>query len=396
MTRIVNAQYARARAAARAARPADRAGARERRASTRSSAAAARLGGRRSCALDARRPRARAAGADGARAARACATVGSDAPGEAMLVARPTAPSATGTGSCCGTRAAVIALELQRDRALRETERRLAGDLVETRSSAGRPTSGALRRRARLARAALVTVGEGADAMAFAAGAPAHGRRGRAPACRWSARDGGLACWCAAADDAAGGGRAAQRRRRADGGPPPSASVGRARHGRASSRARTTRRATRWRRAPPSGARERRRDGARPRLAGARCWRCRTRAAWSSTPRACWADAATRARRCCRASPAFIEANGRWGDAAERLGVHRHTLRHRIRRIEAADGPRPDERARPPRAVAGPEGPRAAAASAGIGATPRIPSDPRRDTPEAPARHSLDQSWKCD
>jgi purine catabolism regulator len=35
---------------------------------------------------------------------------------------------------------------------------------------------------------------------------------------------------------------------------------------------------------------------------------------------------------------AFIEANGRAGDAAERLGVHRHTMRHRLRRIEAATG----------------------------------------------------------
>ena len=35
---------------------------------------------------------------------------------------------------------------------------------------------------------------------------------------------------------------------------------------------------------------------------------------------------------------AFIESNGRAGDAAERLGVHRHTMRHRLRRIEAATG----------------------------------------------------------
>jgi PucR family transcriptional regulator, purine catabolism regulatory protein len=35
---------------------------------------------------------------------------------------------------------------------------------------------------------------------------------------------------------------------------------------------------------------------------------------------------------------AFIEANGRAGDAAERLGVHRHTMRHRLRRIEASTG----------------------------------------------------------
>ena len=35
---------------------------------------------------------------------------------------------------------------------------------------------------------------------------------------------------------------------------------------------------------------------------------------------------------------AFIECNGRAGDAAALLGVHRHTLRHRLRRIEEATG----------------------------------------------------------
>lgn len=35
---------------------------------------------------------------------------------------------------------------------------------------------------------------------------------------------------------------------------------------------------------------------------------------------------------------AFIEANGRWAEAAAALGVHRHTLRHRIRRAERLSG----------------------------------------------------------
>jgi purine catabolism regulator len=35
---------------------------------------------------------------------------------------------------------------------------------------------------------------------------------------------------------------------------------------------------------------------------------------------------------------AFIAANGHLSDAAEHLGVHRHTLRHRLRRIEEATG----------------------------------------------------------
>jgi purine catabolism regulator len=33
-----------------------------------------------------------------------------------------------------------------------------------------------------------------------------------------------------------------------------------------------------------------------------------------------------------------VEASGRWGDAADALGVHRHTLRHRVRRIERLTG----------------------------------------------------------
>jgi purine catabolism regulator len=35
---------------------------------------------------------------------------------------------------------------------------------------------------------------------------------------------------------------------------------------------------------------------------------------------------------------AYIEANGRWADAAAALNVHRHTLRYRIRKIEELTG----------------------------------------------------------
>jgi purine catabolism regulator len=35
---------------------------------------------------------------------------------------------------------------------------------------------------------------------------------------------------------------------------------------------------------------------------------------------------------------AYIEANGRWADAAAALGIHRHTLRYRMRRIEEITG----------------------------------------------------------
>jgi purine catabolism regulator len=40
---------------------------------------------------------------------------------------------------------------------------------------------------------------------------------------------------------------------------------------------------------------------------------------------------------------AYIEANGRWADAAAALGVHRHTLRYRIRKIEALTGRTPTD-----------------------------------------------------
>jgi purine catabolism regulator len=35
---------------------------------------------------------------------------------------------------------------------------------------------------------------------------------------------------------------------------------------------------------------------------------------------------------------AYIEANGRWAEAAAQLSVHRHTLRYRVRRIEELTG----------------------------------------------------------
>ena len=40
----------------------------------------------------------------------------------------------------------------------------------------------------------------------------------------------------------------------------------------------------------------------------------------------------------CASLEAFIEANGRWAEAAERLFVHRHTLRYRMRRVEELTG----------------------------------------------------------
>ena len=40
----------------------------------------------------------------------------------------------------------------------------------------------------------------------------------------------------------------------------------------------------------------------------------------------------------CESLEAYIEANGRWADAAARLDVHRHTLRYRIRRVAELTG----------------------------------------------------------
>ena len=65
----------------------------------------------------------------------------------------------------------------------------------------------------------------------------------------------------------------------------------------------------------------------------------------------------------CASLEAFVEASGRWGDAAESLGVHRHTLRHRIRRIERLTG-RDLDRARDRVELAGAQGARACSAAA--------------------------------
>jgi len=43
-----------------------------------------------------------------------------------------------------------------------------------------------------------------------------------------------------------------------------------------------------------------------------------------------------------RSLQGFLEANGHWGEAAERLYVHRHTLRYRMKRVEEITGRRLD------------------------------------------------------
>ena len=40
---------------------------------------------------------------------------------------------------------------------------------------------------------------------------------------------------------------------------------------------------------------------------------------------------------------ALLESGCRWSEAAERLGVHRHTLRYRMERLREQTGRHPDE-----------------------------------------------------
>ncbi len=54
-----------------------------------------------------------------------------------------------------------------------------------------------------------------------------------------------------------------------------------------------------------------------------------------------------------RSLEAFIEENGQWERAARRLYCHRHTLRYRIRRVEELTGRNLSLRARPDRVLAG-------------------------------------------
>ena len=54
-----------------------------------------------------------------------------------------------------------------------------------------------------------------------------------------------------------------------------------------------------------------------------------------------------------RSLEAFIEQNGQWERAAREVYCHRHTLRYRMRKVEELTGPRPLPRPRPDRVLAG-------------------------------------------
>lgn len=54
-------------------------------------------------------------------------------------------------------------------------------------------------------------------------------------------------------------------------------------------------------------------------------------------------DAVDRDGKLARSVRAFLDANGAWEVAAARMGVHRHTMRHRMKRAEKATGRRLDD-----------------------------------------------------
>ena len=256
--------------------------------------------------------------------------VGPDRPAEATLVAEADRRLGDWERIVLRHAAAVIALELQRDRALRASERRLLRDLVDE-VVGGQIDERALRRR--LAASGL-DVGEGV-AMAFVQAPETALLDAGLP---WSVRDGGLAVLLPAADDAAAE-AAAGRVADALGGVP--AGVGRVR--------RTARELARsyeeaWyaleARTAANGAAHASSGVATVRDLGSLELLL---ALQDERGMELYAESVLgpllRARETLLPSlQAFVEASGRWSDAAESLGVHRHTLRHRIRRIERLTG----------------------------------------------------------
>ena len=269
--------------------------------------------------------------------------------------------------------ATVVALELMRQRAMRDTERRLAGDvLAEALDRAARASASWRRACGRSAWASSAAV------LVFARRRPG-GRRGRArpPAARR--------------------GRRRARGRRASGCCARSSTPRRARSAWSSPRAREPRwpRATATCGRPPAApapvgalrrtfheARcaleaaalaERRRARRSPPTAtsapSSSCSRSRTTRRCGSTATACSARSRTASGEygdeLIRSLEAFIEQNGQWEKAARELFCHRHTLRYRIRRVEELTGRDLEQRARPDRVLAG-------AAGAGAGRDVRV------------------------
>ena len=199
--------------------------------------------------------------------------VGVHAPGEAVLEATLGRPFTDWDRVQLQQARTVVALELAKRRAVAETERRIAGDLVEDAVSG----TGDVRQLARRLRAFGLETDEGvavillrpgdADASSLAA---LHRRTADAVAGSGLAGlVGGEVCVLVAAPDAAGAEAEAARLATTarNGGPPPSAAVSHTRRHRGA--ARRLRRGVLRARGAPRRRRRRRRDGARPRLARA-------------------------------------------------------------------------------------------------------------------------------
>ena len=242
--------------------------------------------------------------------------------------------------------ATVVALELMRQRAMRDTERRLAGDVLAE-ALTGRAGRGASWSRG----CGPFGVGAEAAVLVFAAADPA-GRRGAS----WTATCatpgvGALVATreqllCAVVDARRGrrpgrAGRASARaalagarRRRAR---PPAGRRRWARCGAAS-----TRRAARSRpRRSPTAPRPRWPPTATSAPSSC-CSRCRTTRRCACTATACSGPledgGGEYGDELIRSLEAFIEQNGQWEKAARELFCHRHTLRYRIRRVEELTG----------------------------------------------------------
>ena len=243
--------------------------------------------------------------------------------------------------------AMVVGLELMRERVVRETERRLAGDLLSE------ALSGRLDAEEALRPATAVRDRRG--------GRRAGLRAGRSSCCRGRSRErAGRERFLRAGRDHVGrrqapavrGGR--RRRRR----------PGRARHGRfepgswpttgrlgppsparsASARcvARSTRRAARSRRRRWPTARRPTSPRTTTSARSPCCWRSRTTTRFAPTATGCSSRSsgprASTAASCCARSRPSSRSNGHWERAARRLYCHRHTLRYRIRKVEELTG----------------------------------------------------------
>ena len=223
-----------------------------------------------------------------------------------------------------------------------EAERRLAGDLVEA-ILAGDVGPRELRRRAR----AFGTAGDAADDVrAAAAGhgaAPPIWRGWPSTAGRLgpaSVRDGVVAVLIEAARRRRGrGGRAADLLRETGAG---AAGVGRVRTEPAELARSYDEALYAVEVRPGTAPRPSRRSATWARSSS--CSRFGTSAASSSTASSMLGPLVAHDGRhgsaLIESLRAYIEANGRWAEAAAALNVHRHTLRYRIRKIEQLTGPR--------------------------------------------------------